>query len=267
MSFPLLNKLYLANCIIFCLAFFLFFKYQTKLQEQLGFEKNLSLLEQIVRSRQKSLIHAKELRNQPIQESICNKLEVAQLLPDGRKIDKFYQGAGRGINFPLGGRFDELTSREEYYGYQTGEEYVAWVSPLPDSSVELSMAEELAEVDQEEVNFDVKYKGRLINIRVQNKPIRYLISKIAELANLKIIYDSEVTDSISIKLFELPWDQALDVVAAVKNLKIIFEGKDSVTKQAIYRIISSKSEDKQESLKQLKDNYGQAEDISTEKDE
>jgi len=63
-----------------------------------------------------------------------------------------------------------------------------------------------------------KYKGEKITLDFQNADIHNIIRIIADVSGLNIVTSDEVKGTITIRLKDVPWDQALDVVLESKDL-------------------------------------------------
>lgn len=83
-----------------------------------------------------------------------------------------------------------------------------------------SSAEEMANNLGEVIN----YTGKPINIEVDEVEIRYVLRMIAEEAGINLIIDETVDGKISLKLREVPWDQALALILKTKQLGFSRQG-------------------------------------------
>ncbi|WP_243371409.1 type IV pilus secretin PilQ [Geotalea sp. SG265] len=68
------------------------------------------------------------------------------------------------------------------------------------------------------------YTGRKVTLEFSDADIRKIFQLIAEVSNLNFLIADDVTGTISIKLVNVPWDQALDVILDTKGLGMIREG-------------------------------------------
>lgn len=71
---------------------------------------------------------------------------------------------------------------------------------------------------------DQKYTGRLISLDLQDTDIDNALRIIAEVSNLNIIASSEVAGKVTLRLIDVPWDQALDVILKTNGLDKVQEG-------------------------------------------
>ncbi len=103
----------------------------------------------------------------------------------------------------------------------------ALVQPIPE--------EVLIAAPREEFTQDIKpgssqlsakkvYKGRKVTLEFSDADIRKIFQLIAEVSNLNFLISDDVTGTISIKLVNVPWDQALDVILDTKNLGMQRDG-------------------------------------------
>ncbi|MBJ6801885.1 type IV pilus secretin family protein [Geomonas propionica] len=68
------------------------------------------------------------------------------------------------------------------------------------------------------------YKGRRVTLEFSDADIRKIFQLIAEVSNLNFLIGDDVTGTISIKLVNVPWDQALDVILDAKGLAMVQQG-------------------------------------------
>ncbi|MFC0251488.1 type IV pilus secretin PilQ [Massilia consociata] len=62
------------------------------------------------------------------------------------------------------------------------------------------------------------YRGEKLSFNFQNVEVRAALQAIADISGLNIITSDSVTGSLTLRLREVPWDQALDVVLQAKGL-------------------------------------------------
>ncbi|GAB4298828.1 MAG: type IV pilus secretin PilQ [Desulfuromonadia bacterium] len=68
------------------------------------------------------------------------------------------------------------------------------------------------------------YTGRRVTLEFSDADIRKIFQLIAEVSNLNFLIADDVSGQISIKLVNVPWDQALDVILETKQLAMKREG-------------------------------------------
>ncbi len=79
--------------------------------------------------------------------------------------------------------------------------------------------------DEAGKNFGKKtYTGKRVTLEFADADIRKIFQLIAEVSNLNFLIGDDVSGTISIKLVNVPWDQALDVILDAKGLGMKREG-------------------------------------------
>jgi type IV pilus assembly protein PilQ len=71
---------------------------------------------------------------------------------------------------------------------------------------------------------DKKYSGQLVSLNFDNIEIRNVLLLIAEVSDTNIIANDDVKGVITLRLNNVPWDQALDVIMESKGLAMEKEG-------------------------------------------
>jgi type IV pilus secretin PilQ/predicted competence protein len=70
----------------------------------------------------------------------------------------------------------------------------------------------------------MSYTGRLISLDLQDADIDSALRIIAEVSNLNIVAGDGVVGKVTLKLVDVPWDQALDVILKNHGLDKVLEG-------------------------------------------
>lgn len=79
--------------------------------------------------------------------------------------------------------------------------------------------------DETDKKFPKKvYTGKRVTLEFADADIRKIFQLIAEVSNLNFLVGDDVSGTISIKLVNVPWDQALDVILETKGLGMKKEG-------------------------------------------
>ena len=83
------------------------------------------------------------------------------------------------------------------------------------------------------------YKGRKITLEFADAEVRKIFQLLSEVSNKNFVLGDEVTGNISLKLVNVPWDQALDIILDTKSLDkredgniVIIKGKGKFKSQA-----------------------------------
>lgn len=88
--------------------------------------------------------------------------------------------------------------------YQTDDQFVVEVKPL--------------KVDPSKLTQGPGYSGQKLSLNFQNIEVRSLLQVIADFTNFNIITSDSVTGGVTLRLQDVPWDQALDIILQAKGL-------------------------------------------------
>ncbi|TGU70651.1 type IV pilus secretin family protein [Geomonas terrae] len=116
------------------------------------------------------------------------------------------------------------------------------------------------------------YKGRRVTLEFSDADIRKIFQLIAEVSNLNFLIGDDVTGTISIKLVNVPWDQALDVILDTKGLAMVQQGnivqikpRNKMQNQADEEAAAKKAAERMMELKTavFEVNYASVSDVSS----
>lgn len=88
--------------------------------------------------------------------------------------------------------------------YQTDDQFVLEVKPV--------------KVDPTKLTQGPGYSGQKLSLNFQNIEIRSLLQVIADFTKFNIITSDSVTGSVTLRLQDVPWDQALEIILQAKGL-------------------------------------------------
>lgn len=92
----------------------------------------------------------------------------------------------------------------EHSAYQSDNQFVLEVRPL--------------KVDPTKLTQGQGFTGEKLSLNFQNIEIRSLLQVIADFTNFNIVTSDSVTGSVTLRLKDVPWDQALDIILQSKGL-------------------------------------------------
>ncbi|MBL4614444.1 MAG: secretin and TonB N-terminal domain-containing protein, partial [Magnetovibrio sp.] len=131
-------------------------------------------------------------------ESLNRKLDVVDFATPINTIDSISDGSTTKVSVETVGAFD-------YLAYQVGDQYVVSVQPL--TKVELA---------EQKSKFD--FTGEKLSLNFQDIEVRSVLQLIADFTGLNLVASDTVTGSITLRLENVPWDQALEIVLKAKGL-------------------------------------------------
>jgi type IV pilus assembly protein PilQ len=94
----------------------------------------------------------------------------------------------------------------EYSAYQTDNRFIVEVKPIQEDPNKLTQGTRAG------------YKGEKLSLNFQNVEVRAVLQVIADFTGLNIITSDTVTGSLTLRLKDIPWDQALDIIMQTKGL-------------------------------------------------
>ena len=95
------------------------------------------------------------------------------------------------------------------------------------------------------------YTGEKLSLNFQNIEVRSVLNVIADFTGLNIITSDTVTGNLTLKLKDVPWDQALDIIMKSKNLTMRKNG--SVVVVAPTDEVNAKEKSALEAIQSLSD--------------
>ena len=72
--------------------------------------------------------------------------------------------------------------------------------------------------DPKKLTPGVGYNGQKLSLNFQNIEVRSLLQVIADFTNFNIVTSDSVSGSVTLRLQDVPWDQALDIILQAKSL-------------------------------------------------
>lgn len=126
------------------------------------------------------------------------RLDVVDFATPVSLIVASQEGEGSVLNISAGGDFD-------YLAYQTDNEYVVSIKPL-------------TEQEKQEKKKDFEYTGEKLSLDFQDIEVRAVLQIIADFTELNLVASDTVQGRITLRLQNVPWDQALEMVLKNKGL-------------------------------------------------
>jgi len=101
----------------------------------------------------------------------------------------------------------QTQGRVDTSAYQTSNEYVVDITPRKAKKESKPLPGEAP-----------VYSGKRVTFNFQNIPVRSALNLLAQVSGLNIVAADSVSGSVTIRLVNVPWDQALDVILRAKGL-------------------------------------------------
>jgi type IV pilus assembly protein PilQ len=133
--------------------------------------------------------------------------------------------------------------------------------------------EEMSDVEVRSLLGDTaRYTGKLISLDLQDTDIDNALRIIAEVSNLNIVASEEVVGKVTLRLTDVPWDQALDVILKTHGLDRVLEGnvmriapvdKLRIERESLKQAQIAENELAQLLVKYIRVSYGKASELKS----
>lgn len=143
-----------------------------------------------------------DLFDTSLPDRLMQRLDVADFATPVQTITPEVRGNNLRLNLGISGGYTHVA-------YQSDDRLVIEVA---EPEEEPRMARELEFFQERE------YTGERITLNFQDIPVRSVLSLIADISNLNIVVSDSVDGNLTLRLTNVPWDQALDIVLETRNL-------------------------------------------------
>ena len=156
-----------------------------------------------------------DIGNAQLPASLQKPLDVTDFATPVQRIDATRSGNGALLKLTTSGQFESLA-------YQTGRDYIVEIVPRataqPENRAVGAVSSAVTTGAQSSAFGAQRYSGRPVTFNFQDVPVRTVLQLIAEESNLNIVAADTVQGNVTLRLVNVPWDQALDLVLQAKGL-------------------------------------------------
>ncbi len=139
-----------------------------------------------------------DMYNVRLPPQLAQRLDVMDFATPVQFVETRARGNGAHMDIAATGSFEQLA-------YQAGSQYIIEIAPK-----------------KEEVKADPNappvYSGNRVTFNFQDIPTRSVLQLIADVSDLNIVVADSVGGNVTLRLINVPWDQALDIVLQAKGL-------------------------------------------------
>ncbi len=151
-----------------------------------------------------------DVGNARLPDAMQKPINVTDFATPVQRIDAKPYGGGTQLVLSTNTAFESLA-------YQTGNEYVVEISPR--QAAPATGAINATTVTQAAAAVAQRgYSGKPVTFNFQDVPVRTVLQLIAEESNLNVVASDTVEGNVTLRLINVPWDQALDIVLRAKGL-------------------------------------------------
>jgi len=140
-----------------------------------------------------------EFQNTALPKNLERRLDVVDFATPVQTIDAFAQGSNSRIAIEPKGLW-------EHSAYQTDNRFIVEVKPIVEDPTKLIQGSRQG------------YTGEKLSLNFQNVEVRAVLQVIADFTGFNFITSDTVSGNLTLRLKDVPWDQALDIILQTKGL-------------------------------------------------
>jgi len=140
-----------------------------------------------------------DFQNTALPKNLERRLDVVDFATPVQTVDTFMQGSNSRISIEPKGLW-------EHSAYQTDNRFIVEVKPVVEDPTKLIQGTRRG------------YTGEKLSLNFQNVEVRAVLQVIADFTGFNFITSDTVTGNLTLRLKDVPWDQALDIILQAKGL-------------------------------------------------
>ncbi len=140
-----------------------------------------------------------DFMNTALPKNLERRLDVVDFGTPVQTIEAFVQGGGSRISIEPKGLW-------EHSAYQTDNRFIVEIKPIVEDPTKLIQGSR------------VGYTGEKLSLNFQNVEVRAVLQVIADFTGFNFITSDTVGGNLTLRLKDVPWDQALDIILQTKGL-------------------------------------------------
>jgi len=146
-----------------------------------------------------------DLLNASLPDQLRQRLDVVDFATPVQMIDASNIDNGVRLALKIAGAYEHLS-------YESDNTIVVEVKDL------IAINQSAAEEDASKLFEEKVYSGTKVTFNFQDIPVRSVLQLIADVSDLNIVVADSVGGNLTLRLTNVPWDQALDIVMDARNL-------------------------------------------------
>jgi len=140
-----------------------------------------------------------DIYNAKLPPELSQRLDVLDFATPVQSVDIKSRGNGARLEIVANGEYDQLA-------YQAGSQFVVEISPKKVLDA------------KKKANEPPVYTGTRATFNFQDIPVRSVLQLIADLSEQNLVVSDTVQGNVTVRLINVPWDHALDIVLQTKGL-------------------------------------------------
>ncbi|MEM7564906.1 MAG: type IV pilus secretin PilQ, partial [Pseudomonadota bacterium] len=193
-----------------------------------------------------------ELIGSQLPDELQRRMDVSDFATPISTIDSIQEGANIRMTITSDGDFEHLA-------YQTDRVYTIEVAPISKEEEEKKKKEKFG------------FTGERLSLNFQDIEVRSVLQLLADFTGLNLVVSDSVEGNLTLRLKNVPWDQAMDIILKTKGLDqrkagnvILIAPTDEIAAREKLELESRKQVEELERLRTefIKVNYAKAADIA-----
>ena len=140
-----------------------------------------------------------DFQNTALPKNLERRIDVIDFATPVQTVDAFVQGSSARIAIEPKGLW-------EHSAYQTDNRFIVEVKPVVEDPTKLIQGTRQG------------YTGEKLSLNFQNVEVRAVLQVIADFTGFNFITSDTVTGNLTLRLKDVPWDHALDIILQAKGL-------------------------------------------------
>ncbi|MDZ7645338.1 MAG: type IV pilus secretin PilQ [Woeseiaceae bacterium] len=139
-------------------------------------------------------------KNTALPEELMRRLDVVDFATPVTTVDTLRTNGDTRVVISADGNYEQLA-------YQSDNEFTIEINPAPEEEAQASLFSE-----------EKEYTGERLTLNFQDIETRAVLQLLAETSGRNIVVSDTVQGNVTLRLRNVPWDQALDIVMTTKGL-------------------------------------------------
>ena len=148
--------------------------------------------------RENNVVYVEFIGSQ-LPDELQRRMDVSDFATPINNIDTIQDGANIKMTISSGGDFEHLA-------YQTDKIYTIEVAPIS------------KEEEEKKKKTKFGYTGDRLSLNFQDIEVRSVLQLLADFTGLNLVVSDSVTGNLTLRLKNVPWDQAMDIILKTKGL-------------------------------------------------
>lgn len=140
-----------------------------------------------------------DLANVDVPERFMRQMDVIDFATPVESVDVRDRGNGARMKIAVVGEYEKLA-------YQAGNQYI------------VEIARKREEPKKRLATDPPVYSGNRVTFNFQDIPVRSVLQLVADVSDINIVVADSVQGNVTLRLINVPWDQALDIILQAKGL-------------------------------------------------